>query len=189
MGGRGRTNARHTDSDRAAALAATVLSPDSANRAAAIAGVPRGSLDEWQRGRGIVPSVLVAGIQEGQKAGKRLAKLWEDVANDALRLIDARRLEKSSAAALATIAGIATDKRQMLLGEPSAVQQIQVQAQVADPMSRRLILEIERREAGLAPLSPFALSDERAPVAEAVAEGECREIDANGSETASQDST
>lgn len=106
----------YSDSDKAAALAALDANGGDVSHTARQLGVPRKTLSEWARGRGVSEDV------PGMRAGKR-GELTERLESVAHAILDA--LPGSLAGAqphhLATALGIVLDKRQLLQGQPTAI--------------------------------------------------------------------
>lgn len=108
--------ARRSDQQKAEALAVLDANAGNVSKTARDTGIPRKTLEEWRDGR---VAEGVAELRQEKKEG--LADRLEAIA---LQMLDAMpsKILDASLKDTATAVGIAIDKRQLLTGQPTAIQ-------------------------------------------------------------------
>lgn len=106
---------RYSDQDKAVALAALETHHGNVTEAAAFAGVPRKTLEEWRDGR---TAEDVANIR--QEVKQSLADRLEDIAHQYLDVLP-EKIPKATLMQLSTALAIAVDKMQLLRGEATSI--------------------------------------------------------------------
>lgn len=116
MAARKPSRRRYSDDDRAGALAALDANAGDLSRTARQLRIPRGTLQQWARRRGVPAEVR----QLAQEKKPALAERLEALASDLLDALPAK-VGSASLAATATTMAIAIDKAQLLRGKPTAI--------------------------------------------------------------------
>jgi transposase-like protein len=109
----------YTDRERAAALLLLRTNGGNIKRTARELGLPRKTVCTWSQGRGI--SEEVKRMSEDPEVRKELAGKFKQTANRALDALTDEKLAGASAKDLALVAGIATDKSELLQGRATQV--------------------------------------------------------------------
>ncbi|MFL6228432.1 MAG: hypothetical protein ACJ741_06600 [Pyrinomonadaceae bacterium] len=112
----GRAKRSYRATDKAESLALLDAEGGNVKRAARAARVPRKTLESWAGGHGVTPEV------EERRAEKRaeLSDRFEAAIHDMMDAF-AGKIGDASLKDVATAIGILTDKRQLLKGQPTAI--------------------------------------------------------------------
>jgi hypothetical protein len=106
----------YTDSARADALAALAANGGNFTRTAAQLGIPRRTLQHWAKGE-CAPQVR----ELAQQKKGPLADAFEELARELLGGMTPEKMAAATLQQLATAAGIAVDKMQLLRGQPTTI--------------------------------------------------------------------
>lgn len=136
------THRRYTDEEKAAALVVVDFCDGNVQEASRRLGVPWTTLDGWVKGR---VNEGVTKVREQKTAD--LASRFEEIVIQALDLLP-EKLESASAAQLATIAAIGTDKLLLLRNQPTAITAHQIAEGDMERRVAQLIDEARRRRDG-----------------------------------------
>lgn len=106
----------YSDEEKARLLAVVDVSP-SISQAARDTGVPESTLNDWANGKKL--SDRVRELREQSK--NNLARAFEDIAWRCLGSMTEDKLDKARLSELSSTAGTAVDKRQLLEGKPTGI--------------------------------------------------------------------
>ncbi|MFL5340904.1 MAG: transposase [Gemmataceae bacterium] len=139
---------RYTDEEKATALAALAANGGNVDRTARELSIPRKTLERWARG-GVHPQVA----QSGQEKRLPLVDVFEDIARRSLGCVTDEKLKNTDAQKLVTTAAIATDKAQLLRGQPTRITEDVSKLTDAELDAERIRLEetLRRSAAGTGP--------------------------------------
>ncbi|HEX7002181.1 MAG TPA: transposase [Trueperaceae bacterium] len=111
-----RKRRRYTDNDRATALAVLDSNGGNIARTARETGISQSTLRDWRDD----PHPDTAELRDQKRAA--LSDLWEEVARAYIaRALDHAAVNDTTAQSAVTVAAIATDKLQLLLGKPTEI--------------------------------------------------------------------
>ena len=116
----------YNDEEKAMALAALDANGGNVYRTALQLGIPDSTLDGWAKERGVSPAVHA--LREVKKG--TLAEKFDEVAHMALDLTidDLEGLRKAGPQARIIVAGIATEKKLLLTGQPTQITEHRLEA-------------------------------------------------------------
>lgn len=131
----------YSDEDKAAALALLDFNRGNVYRTAKLLGIPDSTLDEWAKGRNM--SAAVPKMRERKKG--ELAEKFEEIAHMALdaTIDDPEGLRKAGPQARIVVAGVATEKKLLLTGNPTQITR-HVEAQATAEQAVKRLLELAR---------------------------------------------
>ena len=133
----------YSDEQKATALAVLASNGGNVDRTARELGMPRKTLDRWAKG-GVHPDVA----RSGQEKRRPLAELFEDIARRSLGYVTDEKLKTADPQKLVTIAAIATDKAQLLRGQPTSI--TEDVSQLSDAAIAAELASMEQAEAAAA---------------------------------------
>jgi transposase-like protein len=126
----------YTDEERGNALAALAANGGNVSRTAAALGIPAKTLEHWAKGERQPRSAQMGELKKGP-----LADAFEDLARQLLAGMTPAKIADANLQQLATAAGIAVDKMQLLRGKPTGVTETRTPEQL-DAEIRRLGSEL-----------------------------------------------
>ncbi len=107
----------YSDEEKASALAALAANGGDVHRTSRQVGVPRKTLEDWSKGRGVC--LAVADIRQGKKAD--LADRLEDLAHQLADAIPGK-IPTADLKQLGVSLGIAVDKMRLLREQPTSIE-------------------------------------------------------------------
>lgn len=114
--GKKRQTRKYSKADKGAALAVHAAEGGNTKRTSRVTGVPERTVGNWAEGRGVDEEVK----QEAEQAKEGMADRLEKLVHKCLDLLPGK-LENASARDVAGVMHIAVDKRQLLMGQPTAI--------------------------------------------------------------------